>query len=95
MAWPFSEPDFRGRIYNLASYRNAFSQLQSAHYLKWLNRGPNAYLWAAFTGIFPSRHSLSQIVNHSIVLIYLPKLPTYCIYVFRSIVTADSQHCAV
>jgi len=62
----------------------------------WLNRGPNAYnLWTTVTGIFPSRHTLSQIVNHSIMLIYLPELPTDCIYVFRSIVAADSQHCAV
>ena len=50
---------------------------------------------AAFTGIFPSRHSLSHIVNHLIMLIYLTKLPTDCICVFRSVVAADSQHCAV
>jgi hypothetical protein len=52
------------------------SQLQPVHYLKWLNRGLDAYnLCAALTGMFPSRHSLSQTANHSIMLINLPKLP--------------------
>jgi hypothetical protein len=71
------------------------SQLQPIHYLKWLNRGLDAYnLCAAFTGMFSSRYSLSQTANHSIMLINLPKLPADRIHVLRRIVAADSHHCA-